>query len=316
MPSTPQSKQAAPVHLVPTKPSTGIEQAALAFRISRQAQACTKATLIWYDKYVPPLVRFLEEHGVHDPAQATPDLLRRYIVFLQTKSLAPRTVHHHASVARALFHFLTEDGIISANPMAKVKMPRLPKEILPAFAPVDVSKILAACLNFRDRAIVLALLDSGARASEFIALDVGDLDLKTGTLMIRLGKGQKDRSTYLGAQARKAVLKYLMERGSPRKDEPLWLSQRGDRLGTWGLRQLLDRLATRSGVDHCHPHTFRRTFALWSLRAGMNIFALQQIMGHSDLTVLQKYLALVTQDLQAAHEKYGAVDNMLPHRAR
>jgi integrase/recombinase XerD len=240
--------------------------------------------------------------------------MRRYIVSLQTTSLAPRTIHHHASVARALFHFLLADGIIASNPMAKVKMPRLPKQILPAFAPEDVSKLLATCVTCRDRAIVLALLDSGARAAEFEALNVGDLELKTGTLMIRQGKGQKDRSTYLGAQARRAVLKYLVERGSPGRDEPLWLSQKGDRLTTWGLRQLLDRLATRSGVEHCHPHTFRRTFALWSLRAGMNIFALQQLMGHSDLAVLQKYLALVTQDLQTAHEKYGAVDNMLPRR--
>ena len=78
-----------------------------------------------------------------------------------------------------------------------------------------------------------------------------------------------------------------------------------------GMQRLLYRLGERGGVDHCHPHTFRRTMALWSLRNGMNIFALQQIMGHSDLEVLRKYLALVGQDLEDAHREHGAVDHML-----
>ena len=64
-------------------------------------------------------------------------------------------------------------------------------------------------------------------------------------------------------------------------------------------------------MDHCHPHTFRRTFALWSLRSGMDIFSLQRLMGHADLSVLRKYLDQVQQDLQDAHRKHGAVDGML-----
>lgn len=67
----------------------------------------------------------------------------------------------------------------------------------------------------------------------------------------------------------------------------------------------------RTGIEHCHPHTFRRTFALWSLRAGMDVYALQVIMGHSDLSMLRKYLALVEKDLEDALRKHGAVDNML-----
>ena len=83
------------------------------------------------------------------------------------------------------------------------------------------------------------------------------------------------------------------------------------RLTDSGLRLMLRRLGKRADVEHCHPHTFRRTFALWSLRAGMNIYALQRIMGHSDLTILRRYLALTEQDLQTAHRRFGAVDSML-----
>ena len=103
-----------------------------------------------------------------------------------------------------------------------------------------------------------------------------------------------------------------MERGEFSPRDPLWASMHtGERLTYSGLRMLTRTLETATGIDHCHPHTFRRTFALWSLRAGMNIYALQQIMGHSDLQILRRYLALVEEDLLDAHQKHGAVDNML-----
>ena len=74
---------------------------------------------------------------------------------------------------------------------------------------------------------------------------------------------------------------------------------------------LLRRLGQAACVAHCHPHTFRRTFALWSLRAGMNIYALQRMMGHADLQILRRYLALIDDDLRQAHDKHGAVDHVL-----
>ena len=91
----------------------------------------------------------------------------------------------------------------------------------------------------------------------------------------------------------------------------------GNRLTTHGLRHLLTcGLATRADVADCHPHTFRRTFALSCLRAGMNVYALQRLMGHADLSILRKYLALVETDLQTAHREHGAVDNLLDKKGR
>ena len=89
--------------------------------------------------------------------------------------------------------------------MARVKMPKLPKEILPAFAPGDVQKLMAVCKTPRDKAIVLCLLDSGCRAREFSALTIADVDMQTGTVTVRQGKGKKDRITFLGAKARRAA---------------------------------------------------------------------------------------------------------------
>ncbi|MCC7354537.1 MAG: site-specific integrase, partial [Anaerolineae bacterium] len=149
-------------------------------------------------------------------------------------------------------------------------------------------------------------------ASEFLALDVGDLDVKTGAVRVRQGKGRKDRVTFLGAKARRALLRYIIARGDVLPAAPLWVREdTGERWDYDAFHYRLRLLGEKAGVKHCTPHTFRRTCALWSLRAGMNIYALQQLMGHSDLTILRRYLALVEEDLEEAHRKHGAVDNML-----
>jgi len=282
------------------------------FLTSREATRLSPVTVNWYRGMLQPFLAFLEKQGITAPEAIAPSHIRAFLVSLQRQGVKDNTVHAYARAVRAFLNFLVEEGIIPESPMRKVKMPRLDRRILPAFAPEDVKRLLAVCEAPRDTAIVLCLLDTGLRAAEFTALNVGDVDLKTGAVQVRRGKGGKGRVAFLGAKARKALLRYLLARGEAKPEEPLWLSETtGARLTAYGLRLLLRRLGKRADVEHCHPHTFRRTFALWSLRAGMNVYALQQIMGHSDLTILRRYLALVEQDLAEAHKRHGAVDNML-----
>jgi site-specific recombinase XerD len=283
-----------------------------AFLLDREAARRSRLTLRTYDSCLRDFIAFLEERGVSSPDAITSSHIRAYLVSLQRQGLRDTTVQNRARVASIFCRFLVEEGLLAANPFSRVKMPRVDKRILPAFAPEDVKRLLAACDNPRDAAVVLCLLDTGLRAAEFTVLNVGDVDLKTGAVQVRRGKGGKGRVAFLGAKARKALLKYLLARGDVKPEEPLWLSGRtGERLTAHGLASVLRDLGKRADVEHCHPHTFRRTFALWSLRAGMNVYALQQIMGHSDLSILRRYLALVEQDLAEAHKRHGAVDNML-----
>ena len=200
-------------------------------------------------------------------------------------------------MVKTFCRFLEREGFAPKNAFAHVVTPKLPKEIMPAFSPEDVQRLLRACRSRRDTAIVLCLLDSGCRAAEFCALRVQDVDLRTGGVRVIRGKGGKDRTSYLGGKARQALIRHLRERPEVKPTDPLWLSENtGESLRTrgltyFGLAQLCRRLGKRAGVAHCHPHTFRRTCALWSLRAGMSVYHLQAIMGHSDLQVLRRYLA-------------------------
>lgn len=203
------------------------------------------------------------------------------------------------------------DELIEVSPFDKVQMPRLQRKIPETLTPDEVARVLRVCKNARDRAICLFLLDSGVRASEMLALTVGDVDMQSGMVTVRLGKGQKGRTTFVGASTRKQLKRYLAERGDAKSYQPLFPNEiNGQRLSQAGLVQLMERLRVRSGVKTCRAHSFRRTFALTCLRNGMNIYVLAKLMGHADISVLRHYLAIVEEDLQEAHARFGTVDGM------
>jgi integrase/recombinase XerD len=160
----------------------------------------------------------------------------------------------------------------------------------------------------RDRAILLCLLDTGCRASEFVALDVGDVNMSTGAVIIRKGKGGKFRTAFMGASTRREVLRYLRHRADA--GGPLWVTMAGARLTYAGLRQVVRPRAVAAGVLVPSLHSFRQAFALACLRGGMDVYSLQKLMGHADLSVLRRYLAQTEADLQAAHQRAGPVDNL------
>jgi site-specific recombinase XerD len=168
-----------------------LQQAANSFYLDRQAHRCSPHTLVWYHAYIDALLAWLDAHGITDLAAVTPDHLRTWLLELHDHNLADRTIHHHAAAARAFFNYCVSEEYIALSPMRKVKMPRLPKDLLPAFEKTDVKALLAACNTDRDRALVLFLLDTGVRAAECCALTVGDVDLQTGSVTIRQGKGKK-----------------------------------------------------------------------------------------------------------------------------
>jgi len=301
---------------MPTKQATQLQRAAESFYLDCEIRHLTPATLIWYRKYVGALLDWLEAHDVTTAAGITLDSLRAYVAELQEKDLSPNTVHHHASAAKVFCGFLLAEGLIADNPAQRLKRPKVPKQVLPALTQEDVTKLLDACEAERDKALLLFMLDTGARCAETVAVNVGDVDTKTGAVTIAKGKGQKGRSVFVGVRARKALMRYLLTRENVGAAAPLWVSlTTGERLTTWGVTLALRRIGGLADV-HVHPHKLRRSCAIWSLRAGMDIARLAMLLGHSDLQTVRKYLAIVESDLQDAHRQYGAVDNMLDKKGR
>lgn len=293
--------------------STPIEQAVELFQLHNRARRLTTATQAFYRDTLTPFVAFCKVQDVRLTGELTPGIIRAYLVHLQDRGLAAHTVHGAARSIRTLCSFLVGEGLLTDSPMRRVAMPRTDRRILPAFTVEDVHNLVEACQSERDTATVLFLVDTGLRAAEFCELTGADVDLEAGAVHVRLGKGRKGRVVYFGDRARKQMLRYYMHAGKPRASEPVFRSMRGGAaLTTSGLRQILLRLGKRALVPHCNPHTFRRTFALWSLRSGMPLPQLQRLMGHADIGTTQRYLRLVDADVRAAHARYGPVDTFLP----
>lgn len=288
-----------------------------AFLLDREAMRCSAKTLEHYRYTVGGFVDHLERQQVATVAAITPAHVRGYLVALQRRGLKDTTQHTHARGVKAWLRWLVREGDLAASPMERVSMPRLEQRIPPPYSPGDVRVLLAACdrntpRGARDYAIILTLLDTGLRASELVTLRVGDVDIRTGLATI-MGKGGKQRVVRVGAKARGAILRMLGHRADAGDGAPLFVTDTAEprALSRHGLQTMLRRLGAAAGVEPCAPHRFRRTFALWCLRDGMDLHSLRMLMGHSSLAVLQRYLALAGEDVARAHKQHSPADRLL-----
>lgn len=293
---------------MPQQRLTTLADAFELFILDCKSRRFTRKTLLFYQGRLSLFFRWCgEAKPLHE---LTSTDIKKYFVTLQERELSSAYIHSFGRAIRTFCNYCVRDELLEKSPFAKVKMPILAKKVLPALTADQVDAILGACMTKRDKTLMLLLLDSGLRASEAVNLNVGDIDIKTGSVTVHQGKQQKDRITFVGATVRKAIKLYLMERDRPEVREPLFVSERtGERLTYFGLAQVIKDLRTNAGVSFS-AHTCRRTFAINMLRGGCNIFVLAKLMGHADITVLKGYLDIVRDDLQSAHEKFGPVDNM------
>ena len=286
------------------------------FLVDRKAQGLSIETVQFYKKKLNYFAKFCESQAVTQVGQLTPDLLRRYLLGL-SDGHNPGGVHACFRTLRTLLLWVAQEEIMPLdwrNPIHKVKAPKLPNELLEPITLEDVNALVATCKysfsGTRDKAMVLGLLDTGARAQEFLNLNLEDVEMATGAVVIRQGKGRKPRMVFLGRKTLRAIRAYFRFRRDT--ISALWVSVHGERMTYTALRGLLRRRAQLAGLKEIPtPHDFRRAFALVMLRNGVDVFSLQKLMGHADLQVLRRYLAQTDQDVQTAHMRGSPVDHNL-----
>jgi site-specific recombinase XerD len=159
----------------------------------------------------------------------------------------------------------------------------------------------------RNRAILLFMVDTGLRASEFTALNIADYEPRSGSVTIAHGKGDLTRTVYAGSTTRISMQKYLRTRDYT-GDDPLFTTVEGTRFSFWGLRQVVRRNAERVGIPCPGLHDFRRCCAVTQLRNGMSLAHVSSWLGHQSITVTRRYLALTDDDLRIAQVKSSPVD--------
>jgi len=275
-------------------------------------RGASEHTLRAYGGDLAELASFLEELGLDDPREVNGRTLRRFLVELEDRELAPSTVQRKLSSVRALFRFLQREGAIDQHPATGLRRRRAPRLLPGCLELSEVEALLEApdrttTAGRRDRAILEVMYSAGTRAAETVGLDRGDLDLAGGTARVR-GKGRKERLAALGSHALGALREYLSDPARPRPAREavnaVFLNNRGGRLSTRSLGRIVDKHALAAGIHRrATPHTLRHSFATHLLDRGADLRAVQELLGHAHLVTTQIYTHVSVERLREVYER-------------
>ena len=259
-------------------------------------------TIEAYGRDTAQLAQHCLAAGIADPAAVTYQDLRRWLARLDEGGYARSSVARKASAARGLFRFLARHEPGRADPGALLASPRQGRHLPRVLRPDQVGALLlapdpATPIGRRDRALLELLYGAGARVAEACAVDLGDLDLAQGQVLLH-GKGSKQRLVPLGEVAVDALREYialgrplLLDATAPTHDAVL-VGARGGRLGVRDARTIVDRAARAVGLGRVSPHTLRHSFATHLLEGGADLRSVQELLGHATLATTQRYTHL------------------------
>jgi integrase/recombinase XerC len=233
--------------------------------------------------------------------------VRNYIAGRHKNGIGSKTIQRELAALRSFYQFLLKTSQVSHNPAQHVQAPKASKR-LPHVIDVDqMAGMLNAtpdsALEVRDLAMFELFYSSGLRLSELVMLDISDVDLLDGYLKVRFGKGGKQRQLPVGIKALGALKIWLASRPA-NNDQALFVSMRGRRLSQRSVQQRLDRWGKKNGIsEHLHPHMLRHSFASHLLEASQDIRAVQELLGHSNISTTQIYTHLDFQHLAAVYDQ-------------
>jgi integrase/recombinase XerC len=233
--------------------------------------------------------------------------IRQYVATRHRQGLSAKSLQRHLSCLRGFFRHQLREKHIQHNPVEGVRAPKQQRK-LPATLDVDQMAHLLdmptqSPLDLRDKAILELFYSSGLRLSELAALDVGTLG--NNRLLRVLGKGSKEREVPVGRMAIEAIQAWLAVRPGLAKtgENALFVSQRGHRISHRAIQLRIQKHALQQGMPrHVHPHMLRHAFASHLLESSANLRAVQELLGHSDISTTQIYTHLDYQHLAQVYD--------------
>lgn len=272
-------------------------------------------TLDAYGRDTERLREFLASRGVEGPEDVEPPALREFTYHLRDQGLAPSSIRRTLSAVRTYFGFLLIEGLVTSDPTEQIEPPKTWQRLPDVLSRDEVAGLVEAPdpshrLYWRDRAMLEFAYASGVRVSELTAVKVRDVDLEEGFATV-YGKGAKERLVPVGAAAVKAIRVYLrelrprLEQGGGRSEGELFLNARGGALTRMGVWKILRKHVERAGLEkRVTPHTLRHTFATHLLEGGADLAAVQEMLGHADISTTQVYTHVDRDYLRDVHRRY------------
>ncbi len=256
---------------------------------------------------------FALSRGVRDPKRVGRPLLRDFIYLLKDLGMSPATIRREVSAIRTYYGFLIGEGRVAEDPSDRLETPRRGRKLPDTLSVKEVESLLTAPgidepLGWRDRALLELAYGAGLRVSELCGLGMTDLLLPENLVRV-VGKGNKQRLVPIGRTTIGAVSVYLhtlrptLDRG--KSGNRVLLNARGEplsRVGAWGV---VKRTTERAGIrKRVTPHTLRHSFATHLLEGGADLRAVQEMLGHADLSTTQIYTHVDREYLRSVHKQY------------
>ncbi|MGD8909793.1 MAG: tyrosine recombinase XerC [Chromatiales bacterium] len=291
---------------LPGSPSAWVERFLHHLAHERRLSARTVES---YGRDLRTLLPWLEEQAIHDWRQLNQHQVRHYLAERHRMGRSPKSLHRELSSLRSLYRYLMRENAVDANPALGVRAPKVRRK-LPATLDADQ---LAQILEFdddspvgvRDRAIMELFYSSGLRLAELVDLDLGDIDFNDGMVEVT-GKGSKTRRVPVGRLAREALQQWLGVRGTlAAMNEPaLFVGVRGRRINRATVQKQLNLRALEQGAPrNIHPHLLRHSFASHLLESSGDLRAVQELLGHANISTTQIYTHLDFQHLAEVYDK-------------
>jgi integrase/recombinase XerD len=269
-----------------------------------------------HEAYGRDLTRFASyavTRGAVAPTDVTARMLREYMYHLKDLGLAPASIRRNISALRTYFKFLLGEGHVARDPSERLESPKRWRTLPEVLSVAEIDRLLASPtlddpLVFRDRALLELAYGAGLRVSEWISIGVRDVMFDEGLVRV-FGKGSKERLVPIGRRAIGALASYVREL-RPRLEQgegrgALFLNARGQPLTRMGAWKILQKYVTRAGIEkHVSPHTLRHSFATHLLEGGADLRAVQEMLGHADISTTQIYTHVDREYLRTVHRQY------------
>ena len=272
-------------------------------------------TIASYRRDLKNYVRFLQEmYNITDPGHIERNHILQFLAKLKEEGKSSRTLARHIASLRSFHHFLLRDRITDHDPTEHIENPQVEQKLPKVLNVKEVDALLEAPdttkpLGMRDKAMLEMMYATGMRVSELIQLQLGDIHLDMGFVRI-VGKGNKERIVPLGIPAIRATDRYLRD-GRPKLVRPqyrnntLFLNHHGRPLSRQGFWKILKNTARKAGIQKdLTPHTLRHSFATHLLENGADLRAVQEMLGHADISTTQIYTHVTKTRLKDVYEKF------------
>lgn len=274
-----------------------------------------KNTIVSYERDLKSYLHYLTQvETITDLNVVQRTHIVHFLGHLKEQGKSAKTLARHVASVRAFHQFLIRDKVVDHDPSVHIESPQMERSLPKVLNLEEVETLLESPKNtdhygIRDKAMLELLYATGMRVSELIGLDSGNIHLTMGFVRC-IGKGNKERIIPIGKTATDAILKYL-ENGRPKfiskkhKEEALFLNHQGKRLTRQGFWKILKKLAREAGIQKdLTPHTLRHSFATHLLENGADLRAVQEMLGHSDISTTQIYTHVTKTRLKDVYSKF------------